>query len=65
MLSVPVPAGHQLFPLDVAVDPFRRRIGDTVREVRHDVGKVTLERLGRLDDRRQPRVRCPEDCASK
>ena len=60
MLSVPVPAGHQLEGLDLAVDPLRRRVGDAVFEVGQDVREVALQRLGRRDDRLEPRVRRPE-----
>jgi len=51
VLSVAVSACHQLDRLDLAVDAFRCGVGDTVCEVRHDVGQMALERLGRLDDR--------------
>ena len=60
VLTVSVAARHKLDHLDLAVDPLGSRIRDPVLYIGQKVGKVPLQCLSGRDQRRKPRMRCPE-----
>ena len=60
VLQVTKTVSHLLDRLDLAIQALTHRVGNSVAEVRQDVGEMPLESSGRFENRLQPAVGGPE-----
>lgn len=63
VLQVAEATGHLLDRLDLRVDAFADRVGDSVLEEVQDMVEVPLHEVGGIDDGLEPGVRGPEEPA--